>query len=114
MLEENKLHDKLSLNCSGTERRGGGGGGTGGNAKRRGGSAKREGVFICDGRKGGRTWTVPEQSEGVYGGGRGGGGGKECTCDNGGSRRGGNRASSDFLFVCAKERAVAGGSETCV
>ena len=39
---------------------------------------------------------------------------EECTCDNGGSRRGGNRASSDFLFVCAKERAVAGGSETCV
>ena len=39
---------------------------------------------------------------------------EECTCDNGGSRRGGNRASSDFLFVCATERAVAGGSETCV
>ena len=37
---------------------------------------------------------------------------EECTCDNGGSRRGGNRASSDFLFVCAKEGAVAGGSET--
>ena len=37
---------------------------------------------------------------------------EERTCDNGGSRRGGNRASSDFLFVCAKEGAVAGGSET--
>ena len=74
---EIRTNDQLSLNCSGTERqeRGGGGrggqgkeGGGGGSKARRvcggmgGGAAEREGVFVCDGQKGGRGWKIPEQS----------------------------------------------------
>ena len=84
--------DKLSLNCSGTERqerveRGGG------EAKVDGGSAEREGVFVCDGQNGGRAWGIPEQSgwHGVCVG--GGGVGVECTCDNVGRQRTGQSAS---------------------
>ena len=62
------MNDKQSLDCRGTERQEGGkwgrwggrqGVGWGGEG---GGSAQREGVFVCDGQKGGRAWEVPEQS----------------------------------------------------
>ena len=74
-------------------------GGGGGNARRRGGGLRkgRGYLFMMDKRAGERG-QFQSRVEGVVGG----GGREECTCDNGGSRRGGNRASSDFLFVCAK------------
>ena len=40
-----------------------GGKGAGGQGKEGGvGSTEREGVFVCDGQKGGRAWEIPEQS----------------------------------------------------
>ena len=74
---EIRTNDQLSLNCSGTERQERGGGAEGDKARRvgeggarqggcvggwEGGAAEREGVFVCDGQKGGRGWKIPEQS----------------------------------------------------
>ena len=68
------------------------------------GTTEREGVFVCEGQKGGRAWKIPEQS-GWYGG----GGRSACVItreDSGlvslqaaSSRCGSNRASSDLVFV---------------
>ena len=73
------MNDKVSLNCSGTERkevRWGGGGGGEQDTEGGMGSAERRGyLIVSDGQKGGTAWTIPEQS-GWYRDGGGGGGGE--------------------------------------
>ena len=84
------MNNKLSLNCSGTERQEGG----------QWGSAEKGGGYLI---VSGRVWTIPEQS-GWYGGGRGR---EECRCNNKGRQWTGQSAQSKWQAAdVATEQAV--------
>ena len=94
-----EINDKLSLNCSGTEREEGWGEGGEGRGYL---TAEREGVFVCDGQKGGRACKqIQTEQSGCYGG--AGGPREECTCDNDGRL--------DWSVGCKRRAANAAASE---
>ena len=85
------MNNKLSLNCSGTEKQEGGEGGMARRVEWGGLQKGRGHLIVSDGQKGGRAWKIPEQG-GWYGGGRGR---KRCTCDNEGRQWTGQSASHE-------------------
>ena len=60
---EEKVKRFIEWTTKGMGVRGGGGGGQGKEGWVGGGSAEREGVFVSDGQKDRRVWTIPEQHQ---------------------------------------------------